>query len=366
VRVSAPLRGNHTLGGMRLSATSLAFLFALIHLRYCPRVDTTRSTTYANMCSVAPTLQYHPSAWESEWRSGHALEVTKNHSRHWSLGCSLMEGQPDTIRAWLDYAKLRRPTRTQKTPPSPLADWKHALSFHVVLDACTNHTLALIPIEPLVGFLRNPYTHCFQAGRNAHWALQRDKNYLIPSWRQDVWPRDGSASALLFDLGASLYNKGPGGASTSWFVDEYRARGIRFDRIFAWEAKPHDDTEIFAPVPNSVADRMSYYNVPVDSRVGAKHNPWRTLRAVATPRDFVVVKIDIDNSTVEEPLAQQLLADAALAGLVDELYFEHHVLHTPMWRYGWSVNTVTTHTLVDSYALFGQLREMGIRAHSWV
>ena len=100
--------------------------------------------------------------------------------------------------------------------------------------------------------------------------------------------------------------------------------------------------------------------------MGAKHNPWRTLRAVATARDFVVIKIDIDNSTVEEPLASQLLADPTLAGLVDELYFEHHVLHTPMWRYGWRSNTVTNHTLVHSYALFGKLRELGIRAHSWV
>lgn len=318
------------------------------------------------MCSRLPTLQYRPSAWESEWSSSHAFKVAKNHSRHWQLGCSLMLTKSETIRAWLDYAKLRRPARTQRTPPPlPLEEAKQALSFHAVLDACTNETLALIPIEPLVGFLRNPYTHCFPAGRNAHWALQRDKNYLIPSWRQDVWPRN-PASAFLFDLGASLYNKGPGGASTSWFVDEYQARGIRFDRIFAWEAKPHDDAEIFESVPNWIADRMSYYNVPVDSRVGAKHNPWRTLKSVATPRDFVVVKIDIDNSTVEEPLASQLLADAALAGLVDELYFEHHVLHTPMWRYGWRSNTVTNHTLVHSYALFGKLREMGIRAHSWV
>ena len=327
------------------------------------------------MCPIPPTLQYRPSAWESEWSSSYALETTKNFSRHWRLGCSLMQRKPDTIRAWLDYAKLRRPTThvRSKTPPVPSAEAEQALSFHAVLDACTKETLSLIPIEPLVGFLRNPYAHCFSMGRISHWALQRDKNYLIPLWREDVWPRGGgggggggSSSAFFFDLGASLYNKGAGGASTSWFVDEYKARGIQFDRIFAWEATPHDDVDIFAPVPDSIADRMSYYNVPVDSRVGAKHNPWRTLKTVATPRDFVVVKMDIDNSTVEEPLAQQLLADAALAGLVDELYFEHHVLHTPMWRFGWNVNTVTNHTLSDSYALFSQLRQLGIRAHSWV
>lgn len=317
------------------------------------------------MCSHAPLIRYRPSAWESAWSFHHALAVAKNHTRRWSLGCSLMQREPETIRAWLDFAKLRQPLHAGVTPPLPSAEAARALSFHAVLDACTNATLSLVPIEPLVGFLRNPYTHCFPAGRGSHRMLQRDKNYLIPAWRGDVWPRDPT-SALLFDLGASLYNKGAGGASTSWFVDEYRARGIRFDRIFAWEAEPHDDADIFAPVPDPVVDRMSYYNVPVDARVGAKHNPWRTLRAVATPRDFVVVKIDIDNSTVEEPLIKQLLADRTLAGLVDELYFEHHVLHTPMWRLGWHINTVTNHTIVHSYSVFRRLREAGIRAHSWV
>ena len=191
------------------------------------------------------------------------------------------------------------------------------------------------------------------------------KAYLLPAWHTEVWPR-GRASAFLFDLGASLYNKGPGGASTKWFVDEYQARGIQFDRVYAWEATPYTDAEIYEAMPAPMVARMVYYNVPVDATVGAKHNPWRTLREVATPRDFVLVKIDIDNSTIEEPLIEQLLADTTLAGLVDELYFEHHVRHTPMWRYGWRCNAVTNQTLVHSHDLFGRLREMGIRAHSWV
>ena len=192
---------------------------------------------------------------------------------------------------------------------------------------------------------------------------------MLPTWRTEAWPDGGkssSSSAIFFDLGASLYNKGVGGASTKWFVDEYRARGIPFDRIYAWEATPHTDAEIYGAMPEAVVDRIAYYNVPVDATVGAKHNPWRTLRAVATPSDFVLVKIDIDNSTVEEALIAELLEDRALASLVDELYFEHHVLRTPMWGYGWRFLTKTKHTLVDSYDFFGMLRELGIRAHSWV
>lgn len=318
------------------------------------------------MCARPPTLQYRPSAWESEWRLRHVFSVEKNYTPHWNLGCTLMLSKPETIRTWLGFAQLRRPTRTMSTPPVPLAEAKRAMSFHAVLDACTNETLSLIPIEPLVGFLRHPEAGCRCAGPCASpWSRLLSKAYLLPALHTEVWPRD-RGSAFLFDLGASLYNKGPGGASTKWFVDEYQVRGIQFDRVYAWEATPYIDTEIYKAMPAPMVDRMVYYNVPVDATVGAKHNPWRTLRAVATPRDFVVVKIDIDNSTIEELLVQQLLSDATLSGLVDELYFEHHVRHTPMWGYGWRCNTVTNHTLAHSYDLFGRLRELGIRAHSWV
>lgn len=317
------------------------------------------------MCSLPPVVTYRPSAWETEWRTKHALVVQHDRSSNWTRGCTLMGREAAATAAWLDFVRLRQPGVGRTAPAEPSEEAKEVLSFHVLKDACTGDTLEMLPIEPLVGFLRHPQAHCVSVGRHGYWTLIRDKNYLIPSWRQEVWPR-GRGSTFLFDLGASLYHKGIGGASTSWFVDEYRARGIPFDRVYAWEAKPHTDVAIYAPVPFSVADRMSYYNVPVDAREGARHNPWRTLRAMTTPEDFVVVKIDIDNSTVEEPLVAQLLADRALAGRVDELYFEHHVRNTPMWRCCWKQNTVTSHMLADSYEVFARLRELGIRAHSWV
>ena len=43
--------------------------------------------------------------------------------------------------------------------------------------------------------------------------------------------------AFFFDVGASIYNTGAGGASQSWFVETYRRGGVEFDRIFAWEAR---------------------------------------------------------------------------------------------------------------------------------
>lgn len=321
----------------------------------------------ASRCALPPTVQYRPGAWEAEWRSTFARRVQHDDPRNWTRGCALMEGETAAIKAWLDFARLRRPPyRMGNSPPEPAGEVKRALSFHATVDACTGRALSLAPLEPLVGFLRHPEAHCPQFPGSTHWfAKVVSKDYLIPAWYAEAWPR-GRTKALFFDLGASLYHTGNGGASMSWFVRTYRARGISFDRIFAWEATQHTDRQIYASMPAQIVDRIAYYNLPVNTTPGEKHNPWRTLRAVARQADFVVVKVDIDNTPVEEALLEQLLADRALSSLVDEFYFEHHVLNTPMWHYGWKRDTVTTHTLVHSYELFSQLRELGIRAHSWV
>ena len=320
------------------------------------------------MCPLPPTLRYEPSAWESAWRLEHAPRIQNDRSRSWEQGCEAMRREPaTTVEAWLAFVRLRRRAWRGAPLPELSEAAAHALSFHTLVDTCTNQTLQRLPIEPLVGYLRHPEAHCMVKSRYGYWAVQQSKGYLLPAWHQEAWPSAARRTpAFLLDLGASTYARGLGGASTKWFVDEYRARGIEFHHIYAWEAKFHTDADIYGAMPFAIVDRTSYYNLPVDAQPGAKHNPWRTLRAIATPRDFVVVKIDIDNSTVEEPLVTQLLADRSLARLVDELYFEHHVRGTPMWTCCWRQATVTTHTLVHSYNVFSRLRELGIRAHSWV
>jgi hypothetical protein len=171
--------------------------------------------------------------------------------------------------------------------------------------------------------------------------------------------------AFLFDLGASTYVEGAGGASQSWFVDQFSSRGINFDRILAWEAKPMSDEKIYEAVPPKVVNKLTYFNIPADPSPGAKHNPLRILSEITHPDDFVVLKIDIDRSEIEVPLIHQIIKQASIHTRVDELYFEHHVSRSPMhWR-GWG-KSVGNATLPDSYRLFSKLRSLGIRAHSWV
>ena len=174
--------------------------------------------------------------------------------------------------------------------------------------------------------------------------------------------------AFLFDLGASLYRSGLGGSSQDFFVESYAARGIHFDRILAWEPKPYPDQKIIDAMPNHVYDVASFFNVGVSADPEARINPLRTLRSITRPSDLVVLKIDIDSPEIEERLLQQIVEDSSLSSRVDELYYEDHVhmhpfMHGGPWQGG---QNRTKRTLIDSYALFGQLRRLGIRAHSWV
>ena len=66
---------------------------------------------------------------------------------------------------------------------------------------------------------------------------------------------------------------------------------------------------------------------------------------------------------------ERLAVDSELASLIDELYYEHHVRGSPMWPVWQSTfgsGPLPNQTLADSFAIFGRLRELGIRAHSWV
>jgi len=86
-----------------------------------------------------------------------------------------------------------------------------------------------------------------------------------------------------------------------------------------------------------------------------------------------VFKLDIDSPQIELALVEQVLHDPHTAALIDEFYWEHVVAGSPMQSFGWghdlrrqAARGEALQSLDDSYAYFGRLRRMGIRAHSWV
>jgi hypothetical protein len=70
---------------------------------------------------------------------------------------------------------------------------------------------------------------------------------------------------------------------------------------------------------------MNRYNIPATADEKSHDNPWNFVRKVAKPEDYVVVKLDIDNTPIEEKFIAQLRASSDLHSLIDEFYFEHHV-----------------------------------------
>ncbi len=147
-------------------------------------------------------------------------------------------------------------------------------------------------------------------------------------------------------------------------MDTYAARGIHWDGIYAWEAQAHPPDNVWSGIPAHLKHVYHWYNIPVNPDPGHTDNALDYIRRVARPEDFVLLKIDIDNTPVEEALVHQLLASDELMGLVDEFYFEHHVNTEPMHRF-WATQD-SPRTLEVTYRIFTTLRSKGVLAHAWV
>lgn len=401
--------------------------------------------------------RYVASSWELEWRQ--TIDSVATNDSAWDRGCAKLRSRRDLVEAWLKLAALRRNTSIEV----PLERGRHEVfGVHVVESSCGGKKV--IPIEPLVGFLRHPLHHCFHRtydivyddgekarvsedriksvgttfdvgmkiqaqykGRGSKyypgeitrvhrdWTYRLDKGYMLPMFRDEIAPklhsrkrrhgggpmRHGGPMSFYFDLGASTYRSGFGGASMSWFVDEYDRRGITFDRILAWEAIPQNHSLLLQGFDAFPLARLSYFNTEADPTPGAKLNPLTMLQDLCYPDDFVVLKIDIDNNPVENAFIRSIVHNPSIAALLDELYWENHVLRSPMMFMGWqgtpglnsssSVEEDETapveglsfaavasadlahrgpvrgpNDITHSYELFHALRERGIRAHSWV
>lgn len=217
-------------------------------------------------------------------------------------------------------------------------------------------------IEPLAGLTRSPF-FCLKGE-----AYLFQKDYLVISWnvsrKTAVLSPSYAPKSFYFDLGASTYNFGVGGASQSWFVDTYAARGIRWDGIYAWEVTAHPPSHVWSQIPPHLKPIYHWYNIPVNPEPGHPDNALDYIKRVARPEDFVLLKIDIDDTPVEEALVNQLLASDELLGLVDDFFFEHHVNTAPMHRY-WLTGR-SPRTLEDTYRIFTTLRSKGVLAHAWV
>ena len=92
-----------------------------------------------------------------------------------------------------------------------------------------------------------------------------------------------------------------------------------------------------------------WMNVGVESNRQSSLNPLQMLADNYNKDDFIVVKLDIDTSSIKVPLVYQLVQDECFVGLVDHFYFEHHVYLqelAPWW------NSSMNGTASESLCLF--------------
>ena len=323
------------------------------------------------VCANAPIafVEYLPSAWETEWAAG------INESAWAADPCGKLREphHQKLMQRWLD---ISIPLNNPAWPSAPAleADPGHdVLSRMAYTDARSGERIEYA-IEPLAGILRDPRSVCLDIphGLTPDNSNVQSREFLVidPRAARDTVAQLAAAPrkrrAILFDLGTSGWDSG------SWpglrlLYEHYAAAGIVFTDIYAWEAKPVDPATFYGSMPHDVAGAMHFFNVPVDDSVESASNPLLILRAIAQHDDFVVIKLDIDafqgsGASLEERLALGILDSPALACLVDEMYFEHHVQNEAMRVMHWGN---APHSIYASLRMFQAFRRMGIRMHSW-
>ena len=328
----------------------------------------------------APTCRlrytYEASVLEKRWVANIASYATQ--SRDWSAGCTAAEADKPHFAQWLNFCdRLARERDYLQVTSQPLSS---VLSYFAVEPVApgANCSAAVkhIPIEPLTVALRHPHFPCLDKGRlikheTFSWIL------LVPPRLYTSWQR-----AYFFDLGATYYNRGLGkgfGLGTlKQFITKYRAIGVEFDEVFAWEATPLDHKLYWRRVDANMTHKMHLFNTPTSANLTDPMGALQMVLSVVHPNDFVVFKLDIDNQAVEIEMVLSILRTPALVERIDEMFWEHHVRGSPMQWHGWgnlgekqrqrlsSRQTWEYGSIQASYRLFTNLREAGIRAHSWI
>lgn len=217
---------------------------------------------------------------------------------------------------------------------------------HSIFSKLCDQQCRATKLEPLAVMLYDPRRTCPQTGR-AGW-MQREMPETMPipllskahlalpelSTAGHLLTRNGVTGRLLiFDIGASLFDGRPGGpnpgpsgwgSSGKWLVDAYKARGLEFAHLYAWDAHSHEREYRKAGVADDQQARITFYRGKVLGASGpAPSNPLAVLRAECRLEDFCVLKVDFDSEDAEYEVVEAVLADAATRALVDEMFFEH-------------------------------------------
>uniref|UniRef100_A0A7S1I8A8 Uncharacterized protein n=1 Tax=Eutreptiella gymnastica TaxID=73025 RepID=A0A7S1I8A8_9EUGL len=337
-----------------------------------------------NLCTavIASTLppclgqyRYVPSDLESRWVSTVA-DYSSNHPA-WAQGCKKERQDRPFLEQWLRYNEQLRNSSSSIQANVNRQVLPDVISYFTLAPNATGAGCSAktryLPIEPLAVALRHPHWPC-QCRKPDHGGRCSKKVLFSTDWLVFVPPHlyTPVRRAYFFDLGSTYYDAGVAGEADSLkqFVHKYRTLAeVEFDEIFAWEAKPIPHRSYWNRVDLDMVHKIHFFNSPTSANLTDPMSALRMIVALVHPNDFVVFKLDIDNSAVEAEIILAILESPALIARIDELFWEHHVQGSPTMWAGWGgpSNLKGRHsTLLSSYQLFTRLRQAGIRAHSWI
>jgi hypothetical protein len=212
-------------------------------------------------------------------------------------------------------------------------------------------------MEPLLAPMRHP-NFCWE-GKD----LMR-LDYIVHDFEAMCMKLKPHSKIVLIDMGASLEFHKEAVVPIMTLLKEYEKFGFQFDHVYAFEVTKTEPDKVYNNLlPAQYFPSYHWINTGVSADPKDKMNPLKSIVAKYTKDDFVVVKLDIDTSHIEVPLAKQLLEDDSLHEIVDQFYFEHHVKLQELAR---SWGRSMSGTIKDSFDLMNGLRKKGIASHFWV
>jgi len=196
-------------------------------------------------------------------------------------------------------------------------------------------------------------------------------DYLLHDFEHMCHSLKPTSRRIFIDMGASLSFHGGANSKRPQqpvvrLLKLYETFGFYFDHIYGFEITHTAPTMVYNQLlPEEYIPIYHWINVGVNHTVGHRLNPLHSILNHYNEDDFIVVKLDIDTSWIELPLAQQLLEggkDGIYHKLVDQFYFEEHV-HLGELASAWGKSMVGS--IKNSLELFQGLRKKGIPAHYW-
>lgn len=285
------------------------------------------------------TKEYTASPLETRWVTN--IKDWQTQDRAWAPGCKAWEEDKALWDPWM-WA-ITNQTHPRHQLPAAI------FSYHIF--HCNESSRPRkVYLEPLAAALRTPKFHCGDGYIFDPWFLVFPFAVHIPH-----------KNVYLFDFGSGYYND-----DMKFFVENFEAKGWHFTKLFAWEVQTMEQKEWWSRVPDNIKPRLQFFNTAISSDRTNPMNPVRFIKGIARPEDYVIIKLDVDNTPLEVSIILHILETPEL---VDEIFWENHVSHSPIQWHGWgdlSHQQGPASTMEKSYQMFTKLREVGIRAHSWV